>query len=281
MSRRPATGRVRLVATDLDNTLLRSDRSVSPRTRAALDAVRAAGITVVPVTARQPIGLRLIAQQAAFRDWALCGNGALALHLTTGEVLFEHTVPVAAQQALAAALTSVVPGVRFAAVREKGEVFVAGAGYPALADYEDHKRHPADMVEHTLADVLAAPSQKVVLRHPEMGVAELVAAVRGLALPGFGITQSGAPFAEVLPPGVDKSVGLSALCAHLGIAAGEVIAFGDAENDREMLEWAGHGVAVANAVPETLATADEVAASNEEDGVAIVLERVLATRSVF
>lgn len=266
---------IRLVASDLDGTLLRPDRSVSPRTRAALDAVRAAGIVVVPVTARQPIGLRLIAEQAGFVDWALCSNAALAVHLSSGEVLFEHTIPVSTQQALATAVAGQWPDVRFASVRDQGQSFLAQHGYPALADYEDHKRHPADMLTADLHEVVSRPSTKVVLRHPEMPVPDLVDRVRALEVPGVELTVSGAPFAEVLPPGVNKAVGLAQLCAHLGIGADEVLAFGDAPNDVEMLQWAGRGVAMGNAEESVRAVADDVTGTNVHDGVAHVLESLL------
>lgn len=268
-------GPVRLVATDLDGTLLRADRTVSPRTRAAVAALAARGVPVVPVTARQPFGLRAITEQAGLTGWALCSNGALGLHLTTGEVVFEHTITAAAQQALTAALVPALPGVRFASVRDRGDVFVAQDGYPPLADFEDHKRDPATMRTAPLAEVVAAPSLKLVARHPDLAVPALVEAIRGLGLDGFGVTHSGAPFAEVLPAGHDKSVGLAQLCAHLGVPRESVLAFGDAPNDVEMLSWAGHGVAVANAAPQTLAVADEVTSDHEHDGVALVLERVL------
>lgn len=81
---------IRLIATDLDGTLLRPDLSVSARTRAALDAARAAGIHVVPVTARQPRGVRRIAEAAGFDGYALCANGAYGVHLGTGR---SHLVP--------------------------------------------------------------------------------------------------------------------------------------------------------------------------------------------
>src|SRR3546814_1835048 len=97
------------------------DLHISDRTRTALDRVRAAGIHVVPVTARQPVGLRLIAEECGFVEWALCGNGALGLHLGTGERLFERSITVEAQQALVAALEVAVPGVLHASVREEGE----------------------------------------------------------------------------------------------------------------------------------------------------------------
>ncbi len=101
---------VRLIATDLDGTLLRSDQTVSPRTRAALDTARAAGIQIVPVTARQPRGVRRIAEMAGFGGWALCGNGAYGVHLGTGETLFTAHVEIEAQLRLATLLSGRVPG---------------------------------------------------------------------------------------------------------------------------------------------------------------------------
>ena len=264
--------RTRLIATDLDGTLLDSDLQVSARTRAALDAARAAGIEVVPVTARQPRGLSLIAAQAGFTGWALCGNGAHGVHLGTGETLFEAHVEPFAQRAVAAALTERIGGLLFVSVRERGEVFAAQAGYAELAHFEDHKRWPHEMQALPLADVLAAPSLKLIVRHPTLGPDELLREARALDLPGVAVTHSGAPFIEVLAAGVSKAWGLSRLCAHLGIQQGEVLAFGDAPNDAEMLAWAGRGVAVAHAHSDARSAADEVAASNDEDGVAAVIE---------
>lgn len=265
-----------LIATDLDGTLLRNDLSVSLRTRRALDAVRAAGVLVVPVTARQPVGVRRIAQAAGFDGWALCSNGALAVHLGTGEVLFESLLGVEAQTALVHALLERVPGVVAVSIREAGEGFYAQAGYAALATENDHKRDPSTMTALPLEEVLAGPSLKLALRHPELSPADLLAAVRSLGLGGFHATHSGAPFIEVAAEGVTKAAGLAQLCTHLGIDPARVLAFEDAPNDAEMLAWAGHGVAMANAHAEARAAADEVTLSNEEDGVAAVLERLLA-----
>lgn len=273
---------IRLIATDLDGTLLRPDLSVSHRTRRALDAARAAGLVVVPVTARQPRGVRRIAEAAGFTDWALCGNGAHGVHLTTGEVLFEEHVDVEAQSALAYALQERVPGVLFASVRQGGEVFVAQDGYARVAHFEDHKRAPAEMGRHTLDDVLARPSLKLIVRHPQYTPRELLAELEALrlerGLSGFAVTHSGAPFLEVLAGGVSKAWGLAHLCQKLELAPQNVLAFGDAPNDAEMLRWAGRGVAMANAHPEALAAADEVTLSNTQDGVAVVIERLLQGR---
>ncbi|WP_291423534.1 Cof-type HAD-IIB family hydrolase [Deinococcus sp.] len=266
---------IRLIATDLDGTLLRRDLSVSPRTRRALDGVRARGLEVVPVTARQPEGLRLIAGQAGMTGWAVCSNGALGLHLGTGEILFENLLESGTQRKLAVAITARVPGTVFVSVRDAGTVFVAQRGYSELAQYTDHKRDPGSLGGFTLEEVVARPSLKLALRHPELSPPELLAQVHSLGLSGFHATHSGAPFVEVAAQGVTKASGVARLCTHLGIAKSEVMAFGDAPNDVEMLAWAGHGVAMGNADPEARTAADEVALTNEEDGVAVVLEQLL------
>lgn len=268
----------RLIASDLDGTLLKNDLSVSPRTRRALDAVRARGIPVVPITARQPVGVRRIATAAGFDGWALCSNGALAIHLGTGQILFELLLEVEAQTRLVHALRERVLDVVVVSIREAGEGFYAQAGYAALASESDHKRRPADMLALPLDEVLARPSLKLALRHPTLTPAELLAHIRALGLGGFHATHSGAPFVEVAAEGITKAAGLERLCTELGIAQADVLAFGDAPNDAEMLAWAGHGVAMANAHVEALAAADEVTLSNTEDGVAVVLERLLAVR---
>jgi Cof subfamily protein (haloacid dehalogenase superfamily) len=266
---------VRLIATDLDGTLLDSSSAVSPRTRAALDAARDAGVAVVPVTARQPIGLRVIAADAGFDGWALCGNGAYATHLTEGRMLFAEELPPATLRTLADAMRASVPGLLFASVREGGETFVAQHGYAAIAQLSDHKRDPATMGGVPLDEVLAAPTLKLVIRHPELAPAALFETLRSLGLTGFEATLSGAPFVEVMAQGVTKATGLARLCTHLGIDRSGVVAFGDALNDVEMLRWAGHGVAMAHAEPVVQEAADETTATNDEDGVARVIERLL------
>ncbi|MDQ0645878.1 Cof subfamily protein (haloacid dehalogenase superfamily) [Microbacterium natoriense] len=266
---------LRLIATDLDGTLLDSTGTVTSRTRRALDAARARGIHVVPVTARQPIGLRAIAAEAGFDGWALCGNGAYATNLVDGRMLFAEELPPETIRTLAQALRASIPGLLFASVREGGETFVAEDGYAEIADYSDHKRHPQTMGGVPLDQVLAAPTLKLVIRHPELSPGVLFEALRDLGLVGFEATLSGAPFVEVMAEGVTKATGLARLCEHLDVSQSDVVAFGDALNDVEMLRWAGHGVAMAEAEDVVRDAADEVAASNDDDGVARVIERML------
>lgn len=271
---------VRLIATDLDGTLLGPDGTVSPRTRMALDAARGAGLIVVPVTARQPLGLGEIAEQAGFTEWALCSNGALSVHLGTGEVLFVEHLPVATQRRLADALTSCLPGVLFVSVRHSGAAFVAQHGYARHADFDDHKRDPATMAGHPLDTVLAEESLKLIVRHPDLTPEALQAEVNSLGLTGFAVTRSGAPFLEVSAPHVTKASGLQRLCHLLEIDQTDVIAFGDAPNDAEMLAWAGRGVAMGHAGREAIAAADELTLDNAHDGVAVTIEDLMTRQNL-
>ena len=127
------------------------------------------------------------------------------------------------------------------------------------------------------SDLWAAPLNKIYVQHPELsrrrarrgGPPRPRAAWSTVAMAGEGIV-------ELLPLGLSKATGLSLAARRLGVKAADTIAFGDMPNDIPMFAWAAHGVAMANAHQELKAVADEVTSSNEEDGIAVVLERLLA-----
>ena len=250
----------------MDGTLLRRDGSVSDRTRRALVGVQDGGATVVLVTARAPDTLRPLALAAGISTLALCCNGAVAYDVERDAVLRAITMDVDTVRNLIVALRAALPGVAFG-LRRRLE-YMCEPAYRQLGGV---------LGDVTLGDALTlarVPAVKLVVRHPSLGADALLAHVQGLGLGGFEATHSGAPFVEISAPGVSKGFGLATLCADLGLAASDVVAFGDAPNDIPMLRWAGHGVAMANAHPSVLAVADEVAPSNHHDGVAATLERL-------
>ena len=159
------------------------------------------------------------------------------------------------------------PGVVFGCERPSG--FIAEPAYRPL--YPARGSIPR-------ADALAflsEPVTKLVLQHPEISQPELHQVAAGLGGEKIEACYSGAGLVEISAAGVTKGAALAELCAELGIDSSETIAFGDMLNDISMLEWAGRGIAVANAHAEVLAIADEVTTSNDEDGVALVLEQML------
>ena len=259
---------MRLAAIDLDGTLLRSDGTISPRTRAAIRRVRDAGVTVVIVTARGPANVVELARDVGIEGSAICSNGALVVDLASGAVVEERLLETEVAVRLVHGLRERLPGIVFAV---EHHVFSHEPGFSAWGWEPPTGTRVADAVE-----LLGDPATKLILRHTGHEI-DVIAAIAGeLAGGGATVVASGSEAVEVTAAGVNKASALADIAAGLGIDAADVIAFGDYPNDVPMLAWAGHGVAMANAHADALAIADEVTASNDEDGVALVLERVSA-----
>ena len=263
-----------MVATDLDGTLLRSDKTVSPRTAAAMQRAQDAGIEVVWATARAQHSVYLFAEQASFRGIAVCANGAVVLDLAEG-VRIKQTCPISLEVALAAIsqVREMIPGSVFALVGPTG--FIAERGYAEMSVFGDHHRHPHKMPVVDRLESLDDAIVKICARHPEMPVAELFALVTSLAPDQIEMTYSLAPYVEMAAAGITKASALEVLATERGIDASEVAAIGDAMNDFAMLTWAGTAVAPANAIPDITEIADIFVPSNNDDGVAVYLESLL------
>jgi hydroxymethylpyrimidine pyrophosphatase-like HAD family hydrolase len=258
---------VRLIASDLDGTLLRSDDSVSQRTLAALSRTVAAGIRFVLVSARSPGWLAPEAVHLGLDGIGICCNGAVVYDYETERVIIHRPLAPETARELVHGLRLAAPGVVFGCERPSG--FIAETAYRPLF------RPPDSIPRADALAFVAEPVTKLVLQHPELSQPELHAIAAGFGDGQIEACYSGAGLVEISAAGVTKGSGLSALCEELDLDRSEVIAFGDMPNDVSMLAWAGRGVAVANAHDEVLAVADEVTASNDEDGVALVLERLL------
>jgi hypothetical protein len=261
----------RLVASDLDGTLLLPDETVSQRTRAALAAAREAGITVVLVSGRPPRSLGPIAGRIGVGGMAICANGAVIWDLDTGTMV--DSAPLAGELAtrLVHGLREAIPGALFAVELEGSFGREAGWSDGLVAA-------PPDVLEADALELITGPVTKLLVRHPTMEFAEVAERARRVAGDDAVVTWAGLRLVEISAAGVTKASALERLCRRLGIAADEVVAVGDMPNDLAMLAWAGTAVAVANADRSVLEAADEVTASNTDDGVALLLERLVAAR---
>jgi Cof subfamily protein (haloacid dehalogenase superfamily) len=268
--------RPRLVATDLDGTLVRSDGTISDRTRAALAAVEDAGAVLVLVTGRPPRWMPPVVEATGHRGLAVCANGALVYDLHTERVMRSHLIDADAAGEVVAALRRDVPGVVFAV--EKGPVDGVPAGFGREQGYRP-RWDVSDVAVAPIEELVADGVVKLLARHEEMTSDDLLAAARASVGALAECTHSSSDgLLEISASGISKASGLAALADEHGIDAHDVVAFGDMPNDLPMLIWAGHAVAVANAHPEIKTAADEVTASNDDDGVALVLERLFAWR---
>ena len=263
----------KLVATDLDGTLLRSDGTIDQRTRDAITAVRRAGTPVVLCTARPARWMGSLALAIGARGAAICANGAVIWDLDREAVLHQSPIDPETARDVVARLRAALPAAAWAV--ERAAAFGHEPGYtPRWPVPED------TVVDHVEALLSVAPV-KLMLRCPGTSADALVARARAAVGGLVEVTHSSSAdtLLEMSAAGVSKGSALAALCAQRGIAAEQVVAFGDMPNDLPMLAWAGRGVAVANAHRDVLAGADEVTASNDESGLAQVLERLLAERS--
>jgi len=261
---------IKLFATDLDGTLLRSDKSISDRTAMAMRSALAAGIEIVWATARAVQSVTHFAAGCGFTGIAICANGALVLDLATGKISRTSFMDEQATAIAMDVIRETVPGAVFALVGI--DRFHAESGYAAIASYDDHHRNVEDM---NVAEALSGISDsivKLVVRHPEMDPPTLFAALNVATLGEVELTRSGAPFLELSAAGISKAFALARLCDERAIDRSQVAAAGDAHNDLAMLEWAGTALAPENAEPEIIALADQVIPANDQDGVAVWLE---------
>lgn len=255
--------RPRLVATDLDGTLLGADRTVSPRTRAALAAVTAAGVPVVAVTGRAPRSLQPLEGVMVGRV-VVCANGAVTWDRFAGRAVAEHRLDAATALEVVGRLRRDLPDLTVAVERPDGNL----GHEPGYRPSRPWRGSPRPLTELVGGGVL-----KLVV-HQDGGGSDGLRAVATEIVGGLAAVTASAsgPFVEIGPAGVDKASGLAAVAAGLGVDAADVVVFGDMPNDVSMLRWAGHGVAVANAHPDVLAVADEVTGHHGQDGVAAWLE---------
>ncbi|MFI6509919.1 HAD family hydrolase [Streptosporangium sp. NPDC050855] len=262
----------RLVATDLDGTVLRSDGTVSSRTVAAFSLVENAGATLVFVTGRPPRWMHPVAGAVRHRGLAICANGALVYDLHTERIVDSHLIHPDVLEEVVRRLREKVPDLSFSVEYESG--FAHESDF-LLGGWDSREVAGLQVGTNTLT---SRPCAKLLALHPTMDPDILHAAVHGLV--GDLVTathSSGRALVEMSAHGVTKATALAHLATTRDIGSHEVIAFGDMPNDLPMLRWAGTAYAVANAHPEVLASVDHVTGTNNEDGVAEVLEKLYAS----
>lgn len=253
---------IRLIATDLDGTLLQPGGVLSDRTRAALDAVDA---DVVVVTARPP---RFV-QNLDLTGTAICANGAMIYDLTNREITHAQTVPFDVVRKVSEALAQVIPNVGIAV--ETGLETLSEPGFQGFGPNNPHRT--LELLEHVLEE--AHQVVQMLAWAPDAEADHLMEIAHEAVGQHVTVTHSGGlGLLDISPPGVSKASTLESLCRARGISKEEVIAFGDMPNDLSVLGWAGTAYAMGNAHPLVKQACSNHAPPNTEDGVAQVLEQL-------
>ena len=226
-------------------------------------------------TGRPPRWIPAVAHAAGLTGYAVCSNGAVLYDIGADRIVHLNGLlePMLLREVVAE-VEKVLPGCGFAAER-----IGRRAMDPDLYNLviEETYRNPwgdGEGLRVPRAEIAGHPSTKLLVSRPGMTSDEMAVAVGAVLDTSVDITFSaGSGLIEISAPGITKATGLADVAERLEVPAERVIAFGDMPNDVEMLKWAGHGVAMANAHPAAVEAADEITAPNTEDGVAEVLER--------
>ncbi len=268
------TGRPRLIATDLDGTFLDPEHRVSPTNLAAARRAAELGVPFVIATGRPLRWLDVLDDLAEAHSKVIVSNGGAVFDLATRTIV--RSFPLDARVALevAAALRDRIPGITFG--------FETPTGFACEAACPSVERASAGAVADDLAEVAGrvGPVIKLLGYSRELDsdrLAELAVAVVAERLTlTHSFVGSHYGLLEISAPGVTKASTLAGLCAELGVAAADVVAFGDMPNDRAMLAWAGRGYVVANGHRSLLDAGFGVVPGNDADGVGRTVLDLLA-----
>ncbi|MCY9785936.1 Cof-type HAD-IIB family hydrolase [Nocardiopsis sp. EMB25] len=263
----------RVIATDLDGTLLRFDGSLSPRTIDTLSAADAAGLRVVVVTARPPAATWMIADRLPCAA-VVCANGAFT-HLPDRAEPLVRALGQDTSGTVVEKLLAAVPDLGFAVETGDGLVYEPAfelSEWAAQAPWSTEVDGVGELLER------AAPIAKLLARAAETPLHDMRVEAQSTVGALAEVTYSGGSrLLEMSAPGVTKGNALAELCGSWGVTADEVAYFGDMPNDLSALTWAGHGYAMANGHPDLFdpVLGLGVAPSHQEDGVARVVEGIL------
>lgn len=261
---------IRLVAIDLDDTLLKDDWTVSPRVAKAIQKAQAQGVKMTIATGRMPISTRPYAEQLGVDVPVITYHGAMIQQILSGEIIFRRVIssPLASE-----IVRDVSRRGFYVQVYLKDRVITSQLNewsqeYEQIASVQIEQ---GDLI--TLLSQEPEGVEKILLIAKEADLDQLAPELRQLYGQKVHITKSKPRFLEIMDCSVNKGVALAAVAERYGIAQEEVMAIGDSFNDLEMIKYAGIGVAMGNARQEIRDQADIVTSTNEEDGVAEAIER--------
>ena len=269
--------RYKMIVLDLDGTLTNNKKEITPRTKQALMQAQAAGVHVVLASGRPTYGIVPLAKELKLKEsggYILAFNGGKIIDCTNNEVLFEQKldeqlVPILFQEAKKAGMEILTYQGEGIAATNKDDEYVQHEAFinkMPVTQYDDFLNQLVYPINKCLIVGDPTPLHELELR--------LAKELEGK----MDVYRSADFFLECVPLGIDKARSLDRLISSLGISREEIIACGDGYNDLSMIRFAGLGVAMANAAEDIQREADFVTLSNEEDGVAHVIERFILSR---
>ncbi|MBQ3424537.1 MAG: HAD family phosphatase [Clostridia bacterium] len=264
----------KLIAMDLDGTLMNDDKAIDPPTHSALMAAQAAGIRLLLASARPLPGLYRERDALSLQRYGgllMAYNGGVIAEADTGRVRFSRTMALPAARQVLRQLEAlpVTP------ILDDGKQFYVTRRDGYMVDYECRNNRMDCREVADLAEALDFEPWKILLSADPAIIRDIQARIAGFLPEALRVVQTAPFYLEIIPTGIDKGTGLEAACRALGLSPQAAIAFGDAENDIGMLRTAGMGVAMGNADERVKAAARRVTLSNNDNGIAAALKELL------
>lgn len=264
----------RLLVLDIDGTLTNSKKEVTSKTREALIKVQEQGVYVAIASGRPTPGTKKVAEEielSRFGNYVLSFNGGRVVNCKTGEIVLDKTISAQMAGVLCDEAESHGVGI----LTYDSECALAGTAVDEYMELEARINGIELKQVGSFKDVVKFPVNKCLMTGRPEKMAELETVLKEKYAGSLNIFRSEPFFLELMPKGIDKASVLKNFLPFLGITREEVICCGDGYNDKTMIEFAGLGVAMANARTEVLEVADYITASNDEDGVAEVIEKYI------
>jgi Cof subfamily protein (haloacid dehalogenase superfamily) len=270
---------IKMIALDLDDTLLRTDLGISFRTRKAVKRCVAAGINVVLASGRTYENLRRYVKMLSLHksgSCVICDNGSMIQSAASGDVVYQVTLP--AKPAMEAFDLADAEG--FAVqIYENDELYVSRVNEFAM--YEKKLTGMNQIVSDNFREMIAKGCHKMVIPGDPMLLRQLEMMLQNFIDSELTIFTSKPYYLEILPPQANKGTALAKVAEKLGVEREAVMAIGDSMNDEAMIRWAGFGVAMSNGDERVKQIARLVTEkSNDEDGVALVIEQYILKTGV-
>lgn len=271
---------IKMIALDMDGTLLTSEKTITPRSQSVLEAAHRQGIEVVICTGRVVQGIRSYLPMLPFVRYVITSNGASVYDLSENKNIYENFIST--EKALRVLNTYRTSGGLL-------EVYSHNVSYMDMEDYRDlpgrygvsqrmnsylrEKNEPVESLVELIRSHYSGVEKFNLSYFPVAAYAQIWNRLNLLG--GLQLTYSDAKNIEVNAHGCDKGVALAALARHIGCSMDEVMCFGDSHNDRGMLLAAGHPIAMGNAEDSIKALTNTIIESNDREGIADYLETLL------
>jgi len=263
----------KIIAIDIDGTLYNDEKKITQKTKAALLQAQQNGHILVLASGRPTAGLKKIAKELAMdqhHGLLLAYNGGIVIDYTSGEVLYKNTIP----NELAKQLLHHLERVAVNPIVDDGQTIYTTDPESFMVPYERTSNHLEVKKVTDLCDAIDFSPAKILIAAPEQILSENIAFIKKPFQDKLSFVLSAPFYLESTPLGINKADSMEKICTLLKTTASNVIAFGDAQNDIPMLAFAGTSIAMGNACDSLKRIADIVTASNNEDGIALALERI-------